>query len=416
MRRLFLFLFILLAGVGIAFYAQRDPGYVLVQFNGWTLEFSVTFALLALISGFTLCYVLIRIIGAGMGLPEQWRGWRKRRAEQRALGGLDRGYADLLEGRWERAEKRLVGAARGRENLLLAWLGAARAAQEQGAERRRDDYLRRAASGAPDAEVGLALAQAEMQLGREQFAQAAANLDRLHGMAPRNTQVAVLRLQLALRLGDWRGVLEQLPDLRRRHLIPANRAEEIEQRAAAGMLDDPQLQSESDLAVTWSQLPKPIRRNSELLRRYLSRLAENGAGVRAERLTRETIQNHWDPALVELYGLIDSNDTRRQISEAEGWLRRHSDDAVLLLTLGRLCRRQGLWGKAKDYLQSCVQNGGSRVACDELAVVLETMGERDAALHYYRRGIEVAGSKEQRFSWRETYVRRLPAPDEILSR
>lgn len=415
MRRLFLFLLILLAAVALAFYAQRDPGYVLVQFRGWTLEFSVTLAVLMLLVGFVLLHVLVRLLTVGLHLPRSLLGWRRRRAERRALTGIERGYADLLEGRWERAEKRLAAAARSRDHMLLGWLGAARAAHEQGADRRRDDYLRRAGGSAPEAEIGLVLAQTEMQLGREQLAQAAANLDRLHDMAPGNAQVAMLRLRLYFRLGDWQRVLELLPELRRRHLIATHRAEEIELRAAAGVLEDPELQSEGELVAAWSQIPKALRRQGDLLRRYLSRLIESGADGRAERLLRDAIEERWDPALVELYGLIESGDTAGQLADAETWLRRHGNDAALLLTLGRLCRRRGLWGKARDYLQSCVQAGGSREACDELAVVLETMGERDAALRYYRRGIEAAGLQAQRLSWRAAYTPRLPAPDDAVS-
>lgn len=411
MRRLFLCLLVLLAAVALAVYAQRDPGYVLVQFHGWTMELSVTLAAIVLLLGFLLLYALLRVLTAGLRLPERLLVWRRRRAERRALTDLERGYADLLEGRWERAEKRLSSAARGRDNnMLLAWLGASRAAHEQGADQRRDDYLRRAGASAPEAEIGLVLAQTEMQLGREQLAQAAANLDRLHDMVPGNAQVAVQRLRLYLRLGDWQRVLELLPELRRRHLVAADRAEEIELRAAAGVLEDPELQSEGDLVAAWAQIPKTLRRRGDLLRRYLLRLIESGAGSRAEHLLRDAIADHWDPALVELYGLVDSGDTAAQLDEAEAWLRRHGDDAALLLTLGRLCRRRGLWGKAKDYLQSCVQAGGPREAYGELAIVLETMGEREAALRCYRRGIEAAGPQAQRLAWREAHARELPAP------
>ena len=37
---------------------------------------------------------------------------------------------------------------------------------------------------------------------------------------------------------------------------------------------------------------------------------------------------------------------------AERWLPAHRDDAVLLRTLGRLCERAGLWGKAQSYYEA----------------------------------------------------------------
>jgi HemY protein len=41
-----------------------------------------------------------------------------------------------------------------------------------------------------------------------------------------------------------------------------------------------------------------------------------------------------------------------QIEKCEGWLRAHPGDAELALTLGALCLRQKLWGKAQRYLEA----------------------------------------------------------------
>ena len=42
------------------------------------------------------------------------------------------------------------------------------------------------------------------------------------------------------------------------------------------------------------------------------------------------------------------------IERAESWLKQHPDDAALLLTLGRLCAQQELWGKAQSYLDASI--------------------------------------------------------------
>lgn len=409
MRRLFAALLVLLAAVAVAVYARHDPGYVLIQFRGWTLEASLVLALAALALAFALLYLALRALVTGYRLPASIRDWRRRRNERLALGALERGFVDLLEGRWARAEKRLAGAAAVRaDGTLLHYLGAARAAQEQGAGERRDRYLRQAAGGLPSAELGLVLAQVEMQLGKAQFAQAAASLDRLRGMAPHNPLVLVQRMRLYLQLGDWERLLELMPELRRRHLLEEAQAEGIELRAAAGLIDDPALDDESQLNAAWARLPAALKGREELLRRYVRRLLDCGAVGRAEAVLCDALGQRWDPALVYLYGLLEGGDAERQLRHAEAWLRRHPGDPVLLLSLGRLCRRKALWGKARDYLDACVKAGGTGEASNELAAVLEEMGEREAALEWYRRANEALAAEARRRAWRDTG--RLPRP------
>jgi HemY protein len=49
-------------------------------------------------------------------------------------------------------------------------------------------------------------------------------------------------------------------------------------------------------------------------------------------------------------------------------------DGALLLTLGRLCRQQQLWGKARSYLEAALAIAPSRAAHVELAQLLEQLG------------------------------------------
>lgn len=410
MRRLFVALLVLVVAVVLAILARLDSGYVLISAHGWTAELSFVLACALALAGFAVLYAVVRLLLGGYRLPRSVRRWRGRRAERRTLAELQRGWADLLQGDWPRAEHRLEAASRRGEGAMLACLGAARAAHEQGENERRDDWLRRAGVADPAAEIGISLAQAGMQIEHAQFAQAAANLDRLHDMAPGSAMVTRQRLRLFLQLGDWDRLLALLPEARRRRLLGDGETRELELRAADGLLDDPSVGDEDDLAALWDRLPAVVRGQTPLLRRYVQRLLDCGADTRAERVLREALDAHWDAAQVYLYGLADASDASRQLRQAEQWRQRHGDDPVLLLTLGRLCRREALWGKARDYLLACAQAGGPPEVYGELAQVLERMEEPEEALRWYRRAAEAFAPEARRLAWREERPWRLPAP------
>jgi HemY protein len=93
---------------------------------------------------------------------------------------------------------------------------------------------------------------------------------------------------------------------------------------------------------------------------------------------------------VNVYGEIKPQDTLRQLKNAEEWLREHDNDPVLLLTLGRLSLLNGLWGKARSYLEQLLAHSPSPEAFRLLAEAQEQLGDREAALRCHRQGLLLA--------------------------
>ena len=65
-------------------------------------------------------------------------------------------------------------------------------------------------------------------------------------------------------------------------------------------------------------------------------------------------------------------------------MRRHPDDAILLMALGRMCQRQRLWGKAQSYLEASLAVAPSQEAHLELARLLDQLDRGDEANQHYR--------------------------------
>ena len=65
-------------------------------------------------------------------------------------------------------------------------------------------------------------------------------------------------------------------------------------------------------------------------------------------------------------------------------------DGVLLLTLGRLCARQELWGKAQNYLEASMSLEPTYTAYLALAQLHDQLGNADAARRHYRASLDLA--------------------------
>lgn len=392
MRWLLWVLVLLIVAVGGALLLHRYPGSVVIEIGPWVVETSAAVMLIAMAVIFVLVHVFLRLLGALSRSPRVVaRGLSGRRSEK-ARRSLVRGLIEMAEGRWEAAEKLLVRHAEGSETSLLNYLAAARAAQQVGAYERRDRYLRAAIEENPEADVAVSLTQAELQLAHHQTEHALATLTRLRSIQPGHTYVMKLLSRLYLELEDWDNLATLLPDLGRRRVLDRGRLAELETQTLLGRLRNATAREEA-LTEIWDSASKRVRENPRVVRALAHRLVEAGAPALAEKRVRQYLNRHWDESLVRDYGLIETAASDKQLDYAERWAADRGRSPMLLLTLGRLCGRNRLWGKARAYFESSLGVEPRAETCRELAELLEHLGETGAAREQYRLGLEHAGKE-----------------------
>ncbi len=396
MKLLLLSFLTLLGSVAVTRLLQHDPGYVLVSFGGWHLESSLVVAVVIVVLIVSLLHFSLRLLRQAWSAPAQLRHWEQKRRLQRARRSLLQGLVQLAEGNWEKAERLLTRDVETAELPLLNYLSAARASQQQGAHDRRDTYLRLAHESMPEAGMAVGLTQAELQLAHKQMEQALATLMQLRQQAPQHTYVLRLLRTLYEQLGDWRNLLDLLPELRRHKIADQEELEELELNAHRRQLQHlARRQDAKVLRTYWSPLPKRLRCHPAMVDVYSNMLIDQGEQEEVEALLRSTLEKCWSPQLVERYGSLQDTDHVAQLATAENWLNEHSGDSVLLYTLGRLCLRNRLWGKARSYLEASIGAGGKLQpdAYRELGGLLEQLGEADAAMECYRNGLLLSTGK-----------------------
>jgi len=392
-KLLFLCLATLFVAVIVALLAMKDPGYVLFSVGTWTVETTLALMVVVLIMSFSLLYFLIRMGVKIFTVPHDLRHWKKQRREQKAIKLLTQGLIDLAEGHWQSAEKKVVKYTESSDVSLLNYLAAARAAQAQGADQRRDYYLKLAHENHPSADIAVGLTQAELQLKHNQLEQCLATLRHLHQLAPKHIQVLKVLASLYQRLEDWEHLLEIIPLLRKRKVMKTDIIDDLVQQAHLALLQ--KAGSFTELSNVWSHIPSPIREKENVLMMYVQRLLVMGESDLAEPLLRHALRRQFSEALLMCYGKIDSAEPSRQLELVESLLIEHERDAVALLTAGRLSLRNKLWGKARGYLEASVNAQPSAEAYNELGNLLERMNETEAAAECFRDGLRLVPGCEQ---------------------
>jgi HemY protein len=116
-------------------------------------------------------------------------------------------------------------------------------------------------------------------------------------------------------------------------------------------------------------------------------LHQAGAHALCEQFINGVHTKDWQAKLADLYGRIEHQNLATSVQNAEKWLAQQPANPVSLLLLARLHRQQKLWGVAKSYYETSLNQAPDPEGYLELAELLEIMGETGNAEHCYRLGL-----------------------------
>ncbi len=393
MKRIFIAcLLVLIASVALVAGIEYDPGYLLISYGYYTIESTLWVALLALLLLFVVVYgtfsLFRRFIQQGNNMSGWWTGFGQRRSQKQAIKGV----IDYYEGNWSRAYKTLSRCAEHSEAPLVSYLLAARASNALNDMATAKTLLQKAEETVSGSSLVIGITQSELHLENKNYDLALAILIRLRSQAPKNTHVLKLIKQAFIGLNDWAGVIDLLPDLRKHKILGHDELEALELRAARAQLDEAvrvKVKPADMLHGAWKSFPKSLRRNGRLVASYAGYLIQLGDQATAEKIIRKQLNRHWEKPLLDLYGSVVGADSSLQLIEAESWLKARSNDAALMLCLGRLSLRNELWGKARDYFEGSVKLELNAEACGELGRLYAHLGEHEKSTEYFQKGLLV---------------------------
>ncbi|MEH6585088.1 MAG: heme biosynthesis HemY N-terminal domain-containing protein [Halioglobus sp.] len=400
---LVLVLIALLLGVGIVAVIETDPGYVLVAYGNYTIETSLWVGIVLLALFTLLVYLTLRLVRRLLGGQQSlasWIGGRRTRASSRLT---TRGLISFIEGNWTRARRQLLRGAKNSEAPLVNYLMSARASYRLNEPDKMREYLGAAEEAEAEAGIAVELTQAELRLHSGQYEQALATLVRARRNAGRHPHVLDLLHQAYYGLKDWRELATLLPEMKKYKVRSPEHLEQLEREIYTHMLSASATGDDSGdgLREAWQKMPAQLKQDASVLDDYVALLVKGGHHAAAEKFIPRALKQNWDSALVREYGYVIGQDSAKQLTQAESWLAAHTDDAQLLLCLGRLSAREKLWGKARDYFESSYRLERSSEICAELGRLLVALGEPKVAGAYFREGLQL----------RETELPDLPMPE-----
>jgi len=380
-------LFAVAAGLVIA--ARYNPGYVLVVFPPYRVDLSLNLALFILLAGFVCTYLLVRAVSAALQMPARVREYRIARRRKKAQATLTDALREYFSGRYTKAEKAGARSIELREHAGLGAIVAARAAHALRAYDRRDGYLGRAAALVAGDDSLRIMTEAELLLDERRFREA---LDLLKSLPKKDVAALTLELKAENLARNWDRVLVLVEQLEKGKGLDHDLALQMRRAALCEKLKGYALDTGA-LEQTWQQVSTPDKRDGKVAAVAARCFISIGDSKRACKIIENSLEREWASGLLGLYAECGGTDTVRQIEHAEEWLKSHPEDAGLLMALGTLCAREGLWGKAQTYFEASISLEPSYAAHSALATLHERLGNADAAQSHHHKSLEFAAAQ-----------------------
>lgn len=391
MKSLFWLLAIFAVAAGFAVFA-RNPGYVLLVYAPWRVELSLTLFILVQLLLLVGGYILLRLLFGALALPDFVRRFRAERAQQKGRAAMLSALTAYFEGRFAVAEKEAERAIALGESTALNAILAAHAANELRQFDKRDAHLRSVGGRSPGDDTLRLMAQAQFDLEQRQPQKALGALKALPGNVQRKHVGALtLELKAQQQARNWDAVLEVANLLEKRTGTQHAMVEQMRQQAWLEKLRASAEEGKS-LRAVWKSMPGEYRHLPRIAAEAARIFMRLGECAMSSKILAETLNAEWDSNLVALYGDCREGSVVMQIEQAEEWLKAHHDDASLMLTLGKLCLHQELWGKAQSYLEASISLQPSRDAYTALAHLAEKQQKPDDAFKYYQLATQLAES------------------------
>ncbi|TAL75361.1 MAG: heme biosynthesis protein HemY [Rhodanobacter sp.] len=356
-------------------WVAADPGYVLVRLHGWRVQTTVVAAVVVLVVAWAVLTGLWRLVSWPFGALSR----RHRRVSRRRLAA---GLIALLEGRLGDAERDLNRASRLDLMRGPALLASAEAASRRGEHERALEILAEASQSAPMA-ARVLRARILCRDGKPGEALALLAPDADKGTLPPGGWRELA--QAALAAGDTKRALTTLQPLHKSGALGARGYAALEAEVLRAAIDA--APDGAELNTLWSNLPKTQRRVPAAIDAYARRIAGFGLILPAMDELESALRREWSPQLAETYGILAGGDLDARLRRVEGWLDAHPNDAVLLLAAGRVCVRDHLWGKARQYLERSLALVPSSGAWEVLGEALAGQGDAERAQRCWRNAL-----------------------------
>jgi len=388
--RIFLWLLTLFAtAIGLALTARFNPGNVVLFYPPYRIDISLNFFVLLVLLVFIALHLAFNTIRSAKAMPSRVSAYRKERRERESNRALREALKALFEGRFGHAEKAAKRAAENDDIASIAALIGARAAHHMRQSERRDAWFARI-KGDNAFKIAHLMTSIELYVDEQKPERALECVNELNIVGTRNIHAMRLALKANQHAKNWPEVLQLVRSLDKHNALHPALSRRLRELAYEDLLTVQSHDVES-IRRMWDGIPAKEKLVAFVAAHAADVFNMRGLHDEACTIVEKALDWQWDERLVRAYrksaGAEGSQLLLAQIERCEQWSKQRPTDPELALTLGTLCLKQKLWGKAHLHLDRALsdatESGMVLEAHLKLAQLHEALGHsEEASIHF----------------------------------
>ncbi len=363
-------------------------GSVTISLANGDFQMPLWYFVIALAVAIPVLVLAINLLWSIIRLPKTLSRFSKKRREVGAGQFLQKGMLAMGKGQWKKAEKLLIKGAKltqkanGDPSLFLST--AAQAAQHQGAEHRRDEYLLEARQLSVEGADTLtsALTEAHLHLDENDTQKALKAIMPHKTLYGQNPQLQMVESDIYEAQGDYEKVWELLKDLKKQFTDKEKyKARKVEVAKALFIAENSTLDS---IESVWSELPKDCKQDDNLFLNYVSGLIHHKQEEKAEKLLSKQIRKSYSDPLIHAYTQLESGSSSQRLKTVKHWLKFNPENPYLNYGAAKFAFESEQFEAAKDYATTSIKAQPLPEALALLGKIYEALGESSNALQAYK--------------------------------
>lgn len=378
------------SAIGLAVAARFNAGNVVFFYPPYRVDLSLNFFILLIALLFLVLYGVIRTIRSTQKMPGRVAAYRQQKRETEGNKALREALKTLFEGRFGHAEKSANRASELSENAGVAALIGAHAAHRMRQPERRDAWLDKI-RGNHSFKVARLMTMTELLVDDHRPDAALESVNELNATGTRHIYALRLALKANQQAHNWPEVLRLVRLLDKNRALHPMLSRRLRELAYEDLLSSQAHDAES-INRLWADIPVEDRLKPFVAARAANAFNANGLSNDARQVVEKALANQWDEELIRIYAESAAGEGSpallAQIERCEEWEKTRPDDTALCLTLGSLCLRQKLWGKAQRHLEQALSGAREaphvREAHLKLAILHDGLKNFDEAAKHYK--------------------------------
>lgn len=373
-------LFVVILGVVTGTLMARDPGYVLISYNGSSMQTSLWVFLFILIVLAVLFYFIARSTEFLTRSSENFRRWRTQQKKDKASDSTLQGLVLLESGKFEQAEKLLLKGSVAVQNHVLNYIAAARAANFRGDDEKKNQYLKQAQKLSGKDNQLVNITRARMAYERNDYKSCIRHLKDTE----KNRLTLSLLKDACFKAGDHKTLSSYMRDFMR--VFKDNRLlSDLQKYIFLGILESGTSDAKIEEAKKeYHKLIKAVRSDPQIMRAYIRFMIQAAEEEEAEKAIREHMGGHMDDELLAMYGKLGNKTLKPRLKQSRKWLASHPENTSVLNCTGSILYSMGNLEDARQVFMDSYKINATPCAAKHLGIIYAEQGNLSESNRFFR--------------------------------